>query len=271
MTEKIFKRFLGKKTSNFVKSFIRPKKLKINRNGRYFFVDSTKNYNFWKTFENGDWEPQTLEILDKFLDKNHSYIDMGAWIGPTSLYGCQIAKHCYAIEPDPNAFLELKKNIELNTHLISKITLSNYCISNSCGSTKLYTKNNYEFGDSRSSIWYDEESTFQEVKTTTFEQFMHDFSIIDCNFIKMDIEGAEFIILPTMLDYLKTCRPTVLLEIHYEQFMNNPIKNLEAIKNILKIYDDVCDEGFKKVNIESVLKKEISGDISCRVNRIILR
>ena len=53
---------------------------------------------------------------------------MGAWIGPTVLYGCQNAKFCYAIEPDPVAFRQLKNNVDLNPSLISRISFSNSCV-----------------------------------------------------------------------------------------------------------------------------------------------
>jgi len=76
----------------------------IHKNGKKFYVNTSKNEWFWNQVETNLWEPDTFKIFDKFIDKEHSYIDIGAWIGPTVLYGCQISKHCYAIEPDPIAF-----------------------------------------------------------------------------------------------------------------------------------------------------------------------
>ena len=80
---------------------------------------------YWK---NKFWEVHTHKILEKFLDSNHSFIDIGAFIGPTTLYGAFIAKKVYAIEPDPIAFNELKKNVLLNHVLKEKIELHQICI-----------------------------------------------------------------------------------------------------------------------------------------------
>ena len=97
-------------------------KIKIEKNGKTFFVNSSNNASFWASMQVGVWEPETFKIFDIFLDKNHSYVDLGAWIGPTVLYGCQNAKFCYAIEPDPVALKQLKNNEDLNPNLISRIS-----------------------------------------------------------------------------------------------------------------------------------------------------
>ena len=65
------------------------KKLLIKKNQIFFTVDCSRNYEFWKKVQDENWEPKTFEILNKFLDKNHSYVEIGAWIGPTALYGAQ--------------------------------------------------------------------------------------------------------------------------------------------------------------------------------------
>ena len=72
---------------------------------QFVYVKSARNL-FYQ-----NWEKQTFQILDKFLEKNYSYIDIGSWIGTTALYACQLSRHCYAIEPNPISFKELKTRI----------------------------------------------------------------------------------------------------------------------------------------------------------------
>src|SRR6267143_3643123 len=107
----IVRKFLGDRGTKLAKSLLIPKELQINKNGRHFVVNPEKDYFFWRDLQKGKWEPSTFTIFDKFLNKQHSYIDIGAWWGPTVLYGCQLARHCYAVEPDPIAFQELKNNV----------------------------------------------------------------------------------------------------------------------------------------------------------------
>ena len=232
------------------KSFLFPKELRINKNGQNFIVNSEKNYFFWNSLRKGKWEPETFAIFDKFLDKQHSYIDLGAWRGPTVLYGSQLAKHCYAVEPDPIAFLELKRNVELNKDLISRITLSDSAINNTSGTTHLYFGG--EGGNSGSSILFNETKSSTEVKCITFQEFIKDNSITDCNFIKMDIEGGEFIVLPTMFDYLKINKPTLFIELH-PMFIEDIEQKFNEIKKVINIYDYVYTDDMKEVNLNSIL------------------
>ncbi len=148
---------------------------------------------FWMKVKNCQWEEDTYKIFDKFIDKKNIYIDIGAWIGPTVLYGSQLAKHCYAIEPDPVAFEELQKNVNLNENFNKKITLCNCAISNTNNIIKLGSDS--KFGNSESSIFFKEDSEFIKVKCLTFEEFIKQNKIINCSFIKIDIEGGEAIIL----------------------------------------------------------------------------
>ena len=265
MNKKLIKRILGKRGVDFIRSIkdVHPKTISINKHGKQFTVDSTKirSYKFWKGYVQGEWEYGTFKIFDKFLDKNHSYIDIGSYIGPTVLYGSQLAKHCFAIEPDPIAFQELKNNIELNDHVKSQITLSKYCISNYVGTTKLFTPGRLEDGGGSGSTTLPslegesvnkKQMNFWEVKTTTIEQFIQSSSITNCNFIKMDIEGAEFDLIPSMSDYLKNQKPTLLIEIHL-RYVKDPIKKLEIMFQTLDTYNYIYDvDLLKKIDINEL-------------------
>lgn len=48
----------------------------------------------------------------------------------------------------------------------------------------------------------------------TFAEFVFQNRIDDCNFIKIDIEGGEYCVVPTMLEHLKRYRPTLHLSLH---------------------------------------------------------
>jgi FkbM family methyltransferase len=202
----------------------------------------------------GVWEPETFKIFDIFLDKNHSYIDLGAWIGPTVLYGCQNAKFCYAVEPDPIAFRYLQKNVELNPKLCSDVKLSNQCITDFSGITYLTPKSK-DGGDSMSSTVFKKSSESWEVKGITFQEFVLENSIKDCNFIKMDIEGGEFLVLPTMQEFLEKEKPTIHLSLH-TPLIKNPQVLLKKIYKIISKYDFVYDNELKVLEKEFIFRKE---------------
>ena len=225
-------------------------KIKIQKNDKIFFVNSSPLNHFWAQLQLNLWEPNTFKIFDTFLDPDHSYIDLGAWIGPTVLYGCQNAKFCYAIEPDPLAFKQLKDNVELNPGLISRISFSDSCIMDSSGTTYLTTKG--EFGDSCSSITFNKSSSSIEVNSTTLEQFFYDNSINDCNFIKIDIEGGEFTVLPSTLKFLEEKKPTLHISLH-PGLMDNPKESMRKIHDVISMYDVLYNNELQEIKQNYIL------------------
>ena len=185
------------------------------------------------------------------MDRNHPYRDIGAWIGPTALYGCQIAKHCHAIEPDPDAFKILQDNVKLNPKLKDRITLYDCCIGDSCNDVKL--GNNNKFGDSSSSILYDHTKSIT-VKSVTLDRFIQTNSIKDLNFIKIDIEGGELIVLPNIKGYLQKNKPTLFISLHPFLFKDIE-KDCRKIVDVLKIYNNISGNEEKLFNI--LLKRKL--------------
>ena len=82
--------------------------------------------NFWRNrFET--WEDDTFDFMFKYLDKNKTFIDIGAWIGPLSLVASFHSKKCICYEPDIVAYNEFVESIKLSG--IENIVLENKSIS----------------------------------------------------------------------------------------------------------------------------------------------
>jgi FkbM family methyltransferase len=186
--------------------------MQIQAHGKHFKVSPANHMSFWNEVLSGAWESATYAIFDRFLDPQHSYIDIGAWIGPTVLYGCQLAKMAYALEPDPLAFAELEQNIAQNKGDADNVRLFNACIAPRSGEVTLGSRG--QGNDSTSSLLFAKKKTHWTVKAFSFADFVSQQAIKDCNFVKMDIEGGEYQLLPTMADYLRTHRPTLHLSLH---------------------------------------------------------
>lgn len=235
--------------------FIKLKSIKVKRFGKTFFVSGNMRYLlYWK---NKHWEIHTHKIFDKFLDSNQSYIDIGAFIGPTVLYGAHLAKKVYAIEPDPVAFKELEKNVSLNPRLKEKIELHKKCINITSGKVKFGSMLNG--GDSTSSLLFSNSKTSWIVDGITFDEFIRENDIRDCNFIKMDIEGGEAMILPSMKKYLEKNKPILYISMH-PIFFKNPKEDTEKIIDVLKIYKKVYTAKGEKIKLDDLLsKKRLTG------------
>jgi len=204
----------------------------VEVNHRKFSV-SEHFSSFWKSVSDHQWEPSTFVIFDEYLDNQQTYIDMGAWIGPTVLYGAQIAHHCYAAEPDICALEVLHENLKLNPHIQQAVTLYEGCIGTTCGTVPVGTAHN--FGDSSASLLVKNARQIITAKSLTFDAFVNEYNITDCNFIKIDIEGGEVLVVPTMRHYLEEHKPTLHLSVH--PFLCDSYEvDIIAIVDVLTMY-----------------------------------
>ncbi|MBU2634603.1 MAG: FkbM family methyltransferase [Nanoarchaeota archaeon] len=223
---------------------------KIRISGEEIFV---LHRGYWDTVQFGTWEPHTFKILSRFLNKEHSFIDIGAWIGAVTLYGSKIAKCCYSLEPDPQAFRELSDNVSFNDDLKSKIKLYDYCISNKNGRIKFGNKES--FGSSESSILFGDEEKSMFVESITLQKFFKENNIIDCNLIKMDIEGGESLVIPTIKKFLiDNKKPTLYLSLHPLLFKQLE-KDSKRIIKVIKIYKNIYDIRGNKLELNDLFLK----------------
>ena len=242
---------IQKKYSSIVRkltNIIKPRPIKISRFGKTFFVSGNLEYLLFWIYK--FWEKETYRIFNKFLDSNYSYIDIGAWIGSTVLYGAYLSKKVYAIEPDPIAFMELKKNVSLNPMLKEKIELHQKCINNKSGYVKF--GNIGGGGDSTSSLLFPDSKTGWTVEGISFDEFIKENEINDCNFIKMDIEGGEIIVLPSMKIFLEKNKPILYLSMHPNIF-KSPKEFTKNVIDVLKIYKNIYSDKGKKIELNDLL------------------
>lgn len=140
------------------------------------------------------WENHTYRILETFLDKEHSYIDVGVHLGQTVLYGAQLAKFVYAVEPDPEAIRITNKNLALNN--ISNIKLFPYALGADAAVVRLgCPKNCPSLGASRTSSFFSEEANSFEVRSFSLSSLIENEGIDDLGLVKIDVEGMEDVIL----------------------------------------------------------------------------
>lgn len=158
-----------------------------------------------------------FDIYKKLLPKDAIVYDIGAHIGTMSKYLIECgAKHVYAFEPSLYNVPELKQN----TKEYSNITIFNVGLHNE--EKNCLTK----FKDCRTDGELDRE---QNIEYVILENFIKKNKLELPNFIKLDIEGMESIVLTTFDFLFKESRPIIYLEIHaahkqntYQNYANNP-------------------------------------------------
>lgn len=181
----------------------------VNHRGHYI------NYMYDDDFWNGlkAWEPETFDVLDKYLGQGKVFLDIGAWNGIFSLYAASLGATAYAVEPDPVAYDKLRKNVSLNS---SNVKTFGVAISDHTGTEEIRNKSEC-FGNSMSSLTkrYDEEVSMI-VRSYSLEDFMKIVFLEDhkIDLIKMDVEGSEGKIIPAAVKILEKLKCPLHLSLH---------------------------------------------------------
>lgn len=163
---------------------------------------------FWPEFKSSGWEPGTFNIFKNNINKQTTYIDIGAWIGVTAIYaymaGC---RNIHAVEANPESFKILSNITKWNNTLTTIVNLKNICITDTDNSTVKFGKHT----SSASQIT----STGQYVVTTQrLDSYIKEIECEDHDlFIKIDIEGSELLLLDCLSGILNA-KNKVLLSLH---------------------------------------------------------
>ena len=204
--------------------------MQIQLKNHTFQIDPGQNKHYWTYINSIDWEPHTFAIFDHFVTKDSVVLDVGSWSGVLTLYAAKTAKEVHALDPDPVCFSELNTNVELNPAVAEKIKTYKTAISDKKETLRLSARETY--GASSSSILERKRDTENslELETISLADFLEKEQIQKVDFIKMDVEGAEFRILPTIKKALeKVSYPTLYISFHYS-FLNENLyhKNIPS-------------------------------------------
>jgi FkbM family methyltransferase len=141
--------------------------------------------NFWRTIYQESWETSTFSDIIPHLDKNKTFIDIGAWQGPISLVAQQHSKQCLCFEPDPSAYKYLVENVKANN--FQNIICENVAVSSE---SKLAIGAD-ELGGGVTSFTKTANSI--ECDTISIKDIFTKYNLTedDISVIKIDIEGYE--------------------------------------------------------------------------------
>jgi FkbM family methyltransferase len=144
------------------------------------------------------WIPEILQELwiKKVYDSvfgekiNMVVIDGGSNVGLATQYFYDHCKQIYAIEPSPENYEALAKNKEFNEW--DKVKLYNAALSDKDGEAEIHFNTGNRTANSITSNWGHGGTS---VKTITLKTLFKENKIDEVDFLKMDIEGAESMVL----------------------------------------------------------------------------
>ncbi len=173
---------------------------------RFNVADSATDFgSFWTRVASGAWEPETFSLIERLANPGAPFVDIGAWIGPTTLFAAARGSIVHAYECDPVALEHLHRNIAVNPDLVPRITVSETAVGEANGRMQLWS---VEAGNSETSLFarherdgailHCAESIEVEVVDAAALFCRHGYAADPAAFIKIDIEGAEFRVVPRL-------------------------------------------------------------------------
>jgi FkbM family methyltransferase len=166
---------------------------RVKINGRAIRVADDQP-TFWAKVEAGRWEPDIFNFIDDHVDETTTFLDCGAWIGPTSLYAAFRARRVVGVEADPAALDQLRRNLAANPELAAKIEVVPRALSSAPGIVTMGARR--KPGDSMSSVLLAQAERIWQVDAITPGELAARLPQDGPLVVKIDLEGGEYGLLP---------------------------------------------------------------------------
>jgi FkbM family methyltransferase len=177
-----------------------------------------------------DMEPEFVRFCRSFVRPDHICLDIGANIGVKALVMAAQARHgrVIAMEPGPSIAPVLELNMQTNQ--AANVTVEKVAIGDRTGTVRFKEESAFGFvGD-----------TGVDVPMTTLPALAEKLHLPRVDFIKMDVEGLEFEILKSSLDFINRNEALVYFEFNTWTLMTNAdVQPKEFVKWLLGTFSDV--------------------------------
>jgi FkbM family methyltransferase len=200
-------------------------------------------FDYWEKFY-PDSEPSVFRAYDKYLNKQKDFLDIGAWIGPNTIYAAELSRKVIAVEPDPVAFSFLQKNVEANK--FKNVILLEKAFSSS---KQVAIDPSVELGDSMTRVLDSINSDRKTVDGVNMEELL---SLGDYSLIKIDIEGYESIAIPSFEESLINAKIPMLLSLHTSFNPNRQEGHRSLVASLSKIYTHAFDDYDNCIDIKDL-------------------
>lgn len=187
--------------------------IKLKDERVFFFDPYDRVARMYSVPHTGTFEKKETLFVSKFLKPGQVCIDAGANFGWYSILFSRLVGpdgHVYSFEPVPHTLEILERNVKLNE--CRNIVLNNIALDEKNRSRELFLP---DIGVSGSFKLHNFDKDFESIncKCQKLDDYCDTNNIRRVDFIKADIEGAEFALLKGAKEILTRNHPTLLLEI----------------------------------------------------------
>jgi FkbM family methyltransferase len=170
-----------------------------------------------------------MKFVSEFLRPTSVTIDVGSHMGDYSLLAAAVSPKgkIFACEPTPTMVQLIKRNIHLN-HLEKTITVIPKALSNKSGFVQFTLEPESEVNH----ITTDKAQKSTRIPATTIDALTQQYRLANIDLLKIDVEGAESVVLSGAKRTLKTKKvAAILFEVNQksQQFSHSTRELLELI------------------------------------------
>jgi FkbM family methyltransferase len=168
----------------------------------------------------GIFEPDVVNVLTKLVEPNTMFFDVGANVGLMALPVLQACSTCRvtSFEPSPNSLPFLRQTVETSVHR-TRWSVVAKALSDQEGQMKFF------LGEAKDSLFDGLGNNRQiqhqrsvTVPVGTLDKEWQALGEPEVSLIKIDVEGAEGLVLDGGLELLKTQTPSLVVE-WYEDYL----------------------------------------------------
>jgi len=163
--------------------------------------------------QNGCYEPDTVALLDRLLEQGSVYVDVGAHVGHHVLIGSARVGSgggVHAFEADPATFRELLRNVNINR--CANVRVNNQAVADNSGTAHFFLADvSLSSANSLGKTVHTSDKRI-DVTVTTLDAYFAACRADRVDVIKVDVEGAELLVLRGAVNALTRYQPTLILE-----------------------------------------------------------
>lgn len=207
-----------------------------------------------------DYEAPNVAFLKQHAPKNGVVLDVGAHIGLFSTIAAQCVGErgrVLAYEPTPSTFKLLNQTIRMNklTGYVQGIAAA---VGSETGEISFYVSDNAA-DNSNSLVAYKQDRALHTVTVplTSIDQQVKHYELKRVDFIKIDVEGAEYDTLLGAWDTMEEFRPAVILAIHPEAIAGKGDSVEDIVKHLERLPYRYTNQGAPITREELLANQEL--------------
>jgi FkbM family methyltransferase len=185
-------------------------------------IDTSSSIEYHILFR-GCHEPEIVNLIRRVVRSGDVCLDIGANVGAHTLVMAQAAGpkgRVVAVEPHPRIGERLLQNLALNR--LDQVTVVRAAISDNDGTADFFGFGEDAFEQGISSFLPDKDATEKmTVRTISGPTLQKEIGLSRCDFLKIDVEGFESVVLKELSDLIGAHRPFIICEYrkqHWQKF-----------------------------------------------------